>query len=186
MKNRRESTKKHLCTTFDLGRYNYCCIPIPPGFLLLVFNSTGILQVSLYRDYPGVIDERLQRKNLPWPGLMEDIAAYFKGDVVSFNYPLIMEGYSSFVQKILQLTRWIPYGQVFSYGELARKAGHPKAARAVGQALGENRTPILIPCHRVVKKDGALGGFSTGISWKRELLNLEKVSGMGVSKNFDS
>ncbi len=128
----------------------------------------------------------MQRKNLPWPGLMEDIAAYFKGDVVSFNYPLIMEGYSSFVQKILQLTRLIPYGQVLSYGELARKAGHPKAARAVGQALGQNRTPILIPCHRVVKADGALGGFSTGLSWKRELLSLENASGNGASKHFNS
>ncbi len=67
----------------------------------------------------------------------------------------------------------IPYGEVISYGELAARLGRPRAARAVGNAVGANPIPILIPCHRVIRATGELGGFGPGIGWKRRLLELE-------------
>ena len=64
-------------------------------------------------------------------------------------------------------------GQVTTYGEIAKRIGHPKASRAVGQALGHNPVPIVIPCHRVVSSSGGLGGYSGGLSIKRRLLEME-------------
>ena len=73
-----------------------------------------------------------------------------------------------------EATARIPYGQLRSYGWIANEIGRPRAARAVGNALGSNRLPIIIPCHRVVSYDGSLGGFSGGLHWKEELLELEE------------
>ena len=69
----------------------------------------------------------------------------------------------------------IPRGQVRSYEWIARTIGHPRAARAVGTALSRNKLPIMIPCHRVIRKNGELGGFAYGVSMKRKLLELEGV-----------
>jgi len=72
------------------------------------------------------------------------------------------------------MSRKIPFGQTCTYGELAKMVGSPRAARAVGQALGRNRTPIIFPCHRVIGSRGDLVGFGEGIGWKKKLLELEK------------
>lgn len=173
MISKKESMKKHPCTIFDPSQYKYCSIYIPSGIVVVVFNLEGIFRLFLCRSCPSV-DNKLQEEELPWPDFKEDLTAYFKGKKLSFNYPVIMDGYSDFVKEILQITSLIPYGQVITYEELAQKAGKPAAARAAGQALSKNRTPVLIPCHRVVKKDGSPGGFSAGLSWKKELLSLEK------------
>jgi methylated-DNA-[protein]-cysteine S-methyltransferase len=106
--------------------------------------------------------------------LRRDLIRYFAGDKVSFlAYPIDLSGLPEFSRKVLTGARRIPYGERLSYGELAAKIGHPKAARAVGQALGRNPLPLLLPCHRVVGKNGALTGFSAGLNWKKALLALE-------------
>jgi len=69
----------------------------------------------------------------------------------------------------------IPFGRTCTYRQLAERTGSPRAARAVGQALGRNLTPILIPCHRVIGSRGTLVGFGGGLTWKKELLRLEGI-----------
>lgn len=78
-----------------------------------------------------------------------------------------------FQQKVWAAIRAIPYGETRSYGELAKTIGAPKSCRAVANACGKNPVPLFIPCHRVVGSNGTLGGFSSGLAWKRQLLSLE-------------
>jgi len=103
------------------------------------------------------------------------LAEYATGQRAVFDLPLDLSLGTSFQQRVWQAARTIPYGQVVTYGELARMSGSPQAARAVGGALGSNPVPIVVPCHRVVAAKGALGGFSLGLPLKRALLTLEGV-----------
>ncbi len=91
--------------------------------------------------------------------------------------PLDWSPLTPFQQKVLRAAARIPYGRVDTYGGLARKIGSPRGARAVGNALGRNPFPLLIPCHRVIKGDGGIGGFSgvAGVPLKKKLLGLEGV-----------
>ncbi|MFY9180781.1 MAG: methylated-DNA--[protein]-cysteine S-methyltransferase [Kiritimatiellia bacterium] len=87
--------------------------------------------------------------------------------------PVVFERASAFRRKIWRAMAAIPRGQTRTYGELARRAGHPGAARAAGGACGANPAPLFLPCHRVLGVDGRLGGFSSGLAWKTHLLNAE-------------
>ena len=100
------------------------------------------------------------------------ISRYFEGDLREFDLPLDLRG-SSFRRSVLSAVGEIPYGRTASYGEIARRAGSPRGARAVGQAVGANPIPIIIPCHRVIGSNGALVGFGLGLPMKRRLLELE-------------
>lgn len=106
--------------------------------------------------------------------LSGELQTYFSGRPVTFSVPLDWSGYSDFRRKVLQFTAGIPSGQVATYGGVAKAVGSPKAARAVGGAMHANRTPIVVPCHRVIGSDGSLTGFGGGLPLKRELLALEK------------
>jgi methylated-DNA-[protein]-cysteine S-methyltransferase len=85
-------------------------------------------------------------------------------------------GVTDFQRRVWNAMRKIPYGETRSYKWLAQKVGDSRKARAVGQACGSNPLPILIPCHRVIREDGGLGGFSAGLHIKRKLLKLESKS----------
>lgn len=87
--------------------------------------------------------------------------------------PWIWPPASDFTKKIWDQILMIPRGETATYGEIAARAGFPRAARAAGRAAGMNRLPLIIPCHRVVPASGGLGGFSSGRAWKRLLLGLE-------------
>ena len=97
---------------------------------------------------------------------------YFARTRTSFDVPVDLATCSSFQYRVLVTTADIPFGDVITYGELATAIGSPGAARAIGGALNRNPVPILIPCHRVISARG-LGGFGSGIGWKRRLLHLE-------------
>lgn len=99
-----------------------------------------------------------------------------EGKDVQLNGQLRLIGGTKFQRAVWEAMRSIPLGGTVSYGELARKAGYPRAARAVGQAVGHNPIPLLIPCHRVIASDGTLGGFGGGPELKRALLKQEGVS----------
>ena len=88
--------------------------------------------------------------------------------------PVDWQKLSPFETRVLKALRTVPPSSTTHYSALARKSGVPNGARAVGNALGRNPLPVLIPCHRVVRKDQSLGGFSGGLNWKRRLLNLEQ------------
>jgi len=111
--------------------------------------------------------------------VQDKITAYFEGSCVDFSrdIPLSPQGLSFFAGTVLTACRDITYGQTISYGHLARRAGCPGAARAVGAVLAANPLPLLIPCHRVIRSDGQIGGFSAkgGIKLKKNLLQHENT-----------
>ena len=108
--------------------------------------------------------------------LARDLSRYFSGVPVSFdNYEVDLTGYTEFQRRVYEETRAIPPGEVRTYGEIAQAIGKPGASRAVGIALGRNPACIVIPCHRVVAANGGLGGFTSGLRWKRDLLDLEST-----------
>jgi methylated-DNA-[protein]-cysteine S-methyltransferase len=103
------------------------------------------------------------------------LCEYLNGDRVSFDVNIDLSALSRFHQQVLMAAWEIPHGRIATYGEIARRIGKPKAARAVGQALSRNPVPIVIPCHRVIASDGSLGGYSGGggLETKAKLLELE-------------
>ena len=101
---------------------------------------------------------------------------YFSGQRKEFDLPLLLRG-TDFQKKVWQALRAIPFGQTASYQEIADRVGSPKACRAVGQANHHNRLSIIVPCHRVIGKSGALTGYGGGMEMKEYLLSLEKRKG---------
>ncbi len=102
-----------------------------------------------------------------------NLRKYFSGDRVLFDLPLDMRYYTQFQKAVWRAAGGIPYGETRSYAWVAKKIGNPRAVRAVGQALGANPVPIIIPCHRVIGSSGKLCGFAGGLTMKRKLLELE-------------
>lgn len=100
---------------------------------------------------------------------------YFEGKRRQLDLPLDLRGVTPFRAEVLRELAKVPYGETTTYTELARAVGNPKAVRAVGSACATNPLPILIPCHRVLRADGALGGYRGGVDAKRYLLQLEGI-----------
>ncbi len=103
---------------------------------------------------------------------VDQLKAYFKGERSRFDVEMDLKG-TTFQRKVWSKLVQIPYGTTISYGELAKRIGNPKASRAVGMANGKNPIPIIVPCHRVIGKNGKLTGFGGGLDIKQTLLDLE-------------
>jgi methylated-DNA-[protein]-cysteine S-methyltransferase len=142
-------------------------VETPVGALLLVGGDRG-LRAVLFPGQAGVAAE-------PHP-VLESAAAqlleYFAGERTAFELPLDLAG-TPFQRRAWLAVEAIPYGTTLSYGEQARRLGHPLAARAVGAANGQNPLPIVLPCHRLVGANGALTGYGGGLDVKRALLDHE-------------
>ena len=108
----------------------------------------------------------------PW---RRELDEYFAAGRTGFELPVDRRLIHGIASDVLKQTSRIPYGEVSTYGAIAKKIGHPSAARAVGRALGANPIPIVIPCHRVIGATGALTGYAGGIDRKVRLLELEGV-----------
>ena len=108
--------------------------------------------------------------------LIEQFQSYFKGELKSFKFPLDLRLGTPFQQEVWKGLLTIPYGVTRSYKWLAKSINNPNSARAVGNANSQNPLSIIIPCHRVVRKNGTLGGYTGGVKIKRYLLELEKAS----------
>jgi methylated-DNA-[protein]-cysteine S-methyltransferase len=106
---------------------------------------------------------------------LKELALYFDGKLKNFSIDIKLTG-TSFQKKIYQELLNIPYGKTVSYQEIAKKIGNPKASRAVGNANGKNPIAVIVPCHRVISKNGTIGGFSAEVEIKRKLLKLEGVT----------
>ena len=104
----------------------------------------------------------------------KELAAYFAGRLKRFAARCDLDGLTPFTRAVLKITARIPYGEARSYQWLAGQLGKPRASRAVGNVLARNPIPVIIPCHRVVRSDGSIGGFALGPGWKKRLLALEK------------
>lgn len=116
--------------------------------------------------------------------LADKLRRYFEGNAVVFDEPLDPTIGTDFQRQVWAITRAIPRGQTRTYGQVAREAGSPGAARAVGQAMACNPWPIVVPCHRVLGHDGRLTGFGGGLDMKRQMLVMEgaALSGLGGDK----
>lgn len=113
------------------------------------------------------------------PELRQALEAYARGEAVSFqSFPLALPPRTAFRDKVLAATRQLGYGETTTYGDLARRVGHPGAARAVGTVMSSNRFPIVIPCHRVLASGGKLGGYTSpaGTQLKQQLLDMEQAT----------
>jgi methylated-DNA-[protein]-cysteine S-methyltransferase len=102
-----------------------------------------------------------------------ELDEYFEGSRTEFDLPLDIEGVAEFNRVVLDELALVPYGHVTTYGTLAAKVGHPRAARAVGVVMNRNPIPIVLPCHRVIGANGSLTGYGGGLDVKRALLELE-------------
>ncbi|MZH02637.1 MAG: methylated-DNA--[protein]-cysteine S-methyltransferase, partial [Nitrospinae bacterium] len=116
-----------------------------------------------------------QKKPKHFSDLIKQFQKYFKGELKSFQFPLDLRLGTPFQQKVWKGLLTIPYGSTRSYKWLAKHIKNPDAARAVGNANGQNPLSIIIPCHRVVRENGDLGGYTGGVKTKRYLLELEKA-----------
>jgi AraC family transcriptional regulator of adaptative response/methylated-DNA-[protein]-cysteine methyltransferase len=146
------------------------------GVCLFEFTDRRMLEKQL-----GTVRKRFGCAVVPGESphldqLRNELVEYFDGERKQFTVPLDVRG-TPFQEKVWALLRQIPYGRTWSYEELARRAGNPAAVRAVARANGMNRIAILIPCHRVVNKDGQLGGYGGGLWRKTMLLELEQAPG---------
>jgi O-6-methylguanine DNA methyltransferase len=157
----------------------------PFGWCGLVAGKKGlkrlILPLKSKRQVIALLSVPTQERSDLLTQAEKLIKDYFNGKKVSFNLPVDCSEFSPFQAQVYALTRLIPYGKVKTYSEIARGMGAPKAFRAVGSALGQNPLPVFIPCHRVIRSDGDMGGFSCpdGVKMKAGLLRLEGVSFKG-------
>jgi len=150
------------------------------GWVGLLGSTTGLLRATLpqssEQEACRLLGNNLNHAVLSphrFKDIIEHFRAYFTGHSADFPDRLDLSGATPFQRRVWQAARLIPCGETRSYAWVAGQIGKPKATRAVGQALGRNPLPIIIPCHRVLAADGGLGGFSGGIAAKKFLLSLE-------------
>jgi methylated-DNA-[protein]-cysteine S-methyltransferase len=154
------------------------------GWMGLTGTAAGLSQVLLPCKSKVELLQRVEgnyREVKPDGGIFGDLPSrlkqYISGERVAFLDELNLSGTTDFRQQVWRTARAIPYGETRSYSWVSTRLGYGKrASRAVGQALGKNPLPILIPCHRVLSADGTLGGFSAGLELKKQLLRLESPS----------
>jgi AraC family transcriptional regulator of adaptative response/methylated-DNA-[protein]-cysteine methyltransferase len=142
------------------------------GVCLLEFRDRELLETQIEKVRGRVVETALGSHPL-LSRLRTELHEYFRGIRRDFSVPLVYPG-TPFQTKVWNALRAIPYGLTISYEELARRVGSPAGQRAVGHANGQNPVAIVIPCHRVVNKDGKHGGYGGGLWRKRFLLRLER------------
>jgi methylated-DNA-[protein]-cysteine S-methyltransferase len=157
----------------------------PVGPVYLALSSRGVVAID-FSDEEGQFISRVQKRTGSYPihspermaEAKHQLEDYLTGKRASFDLSVDMRFLTDFQRSVLRAVMKVPRGEVITYGALARVIGRPQAARAVGQALGSNPIPIVIPCHRVLASDGSLGGYSGrgGVRTKADLLRLEGVS----------
>ena len=162
---------------------NLAIIETRIGWIGLAWNSRGLVALNLPRSTRGRARRDLQRE---YPDgivhehapaeMIRELEEYAAGRRRAFDLPLDWSSIKPFQRAVLQAASTIPFGETRSYGWIAQKIGNPKAARAVGQALGANPIPIVLPCHRVINSNGRLGGYGGGLPMKVMLLKLEGVA----------
>lgn len=161
----RPYSQNHYFDTFDS----------PIGMLYVVLDESSHLSAISF-EYPHI-------KAGPCPDeLRQELTEYFDGRRRDFTWPVTVESGTDFEQKVWLALREIPYGETRSYKWLASHIGSPNGFRAVGQALGKNPIPIVLPCHRIVESQGRLGGYTPGVDIKRRLLAIEYYNSLARTK----
>jgi AraC family transcriptional regulator, regulatory protein of adaptative response / methylated-DNA-[protein]-cysteine methyltransferase len=163
-------------------RIRFTVVGSPFGLVLVAATDRGICRVGighsagdlgeeLVREFPEATIDRADAELGPW---VAQIFAHIERADHDLDLPLDLAG-TDFQRRVWAALEEIPYGETRSYAEVAGAIGAPKAARAVGAACGKNPVPLVIPCHRVVREDGDLGGFGCGVEVKRRLLERERT-----------
>ena len=155
-------------------------IPSPLGTLYLAANTYGLYSLNFgvsQAEFIGQLDPlaRTRRNPAALAPFTAQLRAYFAGERSQFDLALDLRQLTPFQREVLQTACRIPAGSTWTYGQIAQAIGRPRASRAVGQALGRNPVPIVVPCHRVITSTGGLGGYSGGggLKSKKFLLTLE-------------
>jgi methylated-DNA-[protein]-cysteine S-methyltransferase len=151
----------------------------PLGTLLVAATDRGVCRIAYTPDPDAVaaaVGPRVLRAPRAVALARSELDEYFAGTRRHFDLDVDLRA-APFQRDVLTELARVPYGEVATYGELARRIGRPRAARAVGGALNRNPIPIVLPCHRVVGAGGSLVGYAGGLDRKRTLLALEGVSG---------
>jgi methylated-DNA-[protein]-cysteine S-methyltransferase len=160
---------------------SYAPVDSPFGTLHAATTKRGLVRVAFPEESVESVLERLAQRLSPRiveaPASLDpvkrELDEYFAGRRRAFDIPLDWSLIGPFGARVLHVTSEIPYGGVLSYTEVATEAGSPRGSRAAGNALGANPIPIVIPCHRVLRAGGALGGYGGGLERKQWLLELE-------------
>ena len=143
------------------------------GTLILAGDEKGLRHLNFVNGkHPVIIDNGWQRDGFHFTRVKAQLAAYFAGERQAFDVELFPEG-TPFQMKVWSALIEIPYGTVVSYQWIAQHIGSPGAVRAVGAANGRNPISIIIPCHRVIGKNGSLTGYGGGLDVKQRLIRLE-------------
>ncbi|HVP03644.1 MAG TPA: methylated-DNA--[protein]-cysteine S-methyltransferase [Solirubrobacteraceae bacterium] len=162
----------------------YAELETPVGVVVAVITRKGLARLD-YEDWFGGLDAvledvaarlspRILRGGAALDPVARELDEYFAGRRRTFDLPIDWTLVPAFGRRVLRATARIPYGEVATYGEVAARAGSPHGARAAGNALGANPVPIVVPCHRVVRAGGGLGGYTGGIERKQRLLAVER------------
>lgn len=163
----------------------YRTVDSPIGPLLVAATQKGLVRVAFgLEDFDAVLTalaERVSPRVLESRPRLDAVATeldeYFSGRRREFDLPLDFAMSSGFRQEVQRYLPHISYGQTRSYKQVAESIGNPKAVRAVGTACATNPLPVVVPCHRVLRSDGGLGGYLGGLEAKSDLLELETTSG---------
>jgi methylated-DNA-[protein]-cysteine S-methyltransferase len=171
-------------TAADVIDVTYRTVDSPVGVLLLAATDAGTVRVAYaVEDHDRVLESlgatigpRILKSGKRFDELARQLDEYFDGRRHSFDVPVDLRLAHGFRLSVLEHLREIPYGATESYSQVAAAAGSPRAVRAVGSACATNPVPIVVPCHRVVRSDGSLGGYLGGLTAKETLLALESAA----------
>lgn len=174
---RRLRESAHALGLVDLG---FDVVQSPVGDLLVAASDRGLAALRFDPDpardlerLARIAGARVLRSSRSIDVVRRELDEYFARRRRSFDLPLDLRSLPRFTLAVLRELARIPYGETATYGELAARVGHPRAARAVGTVLNRNRIPIVLPCHRIVGSSGSLTGYAGGLERKAALLELE-------------
>ena len=162
----------------------YSTVDSPLGPLIVAGTPGGLVRISYseFRDDDAVLEDlarRISPRVLEAParldGVRRELGEYFEGRRTDFEVPIDWALTRGFTTEVLRATAAVAFGRTTTYSEVAASAGSPRAVRAAGNSLGSNPMPIVIPCHRVLRRGGQLGGYTGGLERKEFLLRLEGV-----------
>ena len=161
----------------------YATLDSPYGELFVAATDRGVVKLGLPNlGTDGALEQlaaEISPRVLEAPARLDparrELDAYFNGELRRFETPVDWRLSRGFTDKVLHVVARIPYGRTLSYGDVAEKAGNPRAFRAAGTACGANPVPLIVPCHRVVQAGGRPGNYGGGPEMKRGLLEMEGV-----------
>lgn len=166
-----------------LRRGRYGLMDSPVGDLLIVVTDEGVADIGYLVNHSrdevfAELEERgilATESSIPVEPVRDQLREYFAHRRTAFTLPVDLFGVTPFTRDVLRATAEVPFGEVRTYQGIASAIGRPSASRAVGNALGRNPVPVIVPCHRVIRSDGSMGWYTGGPHIKERLLDIEGV-----------